>query len=82
MPVTKGHSTDAVKFVTDKGYKRVAVEGDVSLFQSGRNPKRYAVTYGKQFTIGMDYGQAATEYGACLMHQLVCDGILVSEPED
>lgn len=82
MPVTKGHSTDAVKFVTDKGYAAAAGGTDVTLFQSLRNPKRYAVTYGKQFTIGMDYSQAADELGKCIMHAAVCSGALVSEPED
>lgn len=52
----------------------------VQLWQGG-NPKRYAVTYGCQYAEGLNYAQAAAEFGQCLMHSLVCAGALDPEPE-
>jgi len=36
----------------------------------------FSVHYGKQIKDRLTYGQAATEYGACIMHTLACDGKL------
>jgi hypothetical protein len=41
---------------------------DITLMQHGFD--RFSVTYGKQFHTDLDYGQAATELGACIMHAI------------
>ena len=46
----------------------------VKLEQTGID--RFTVTYGKQIKRGLNYGQAASEYGGCIMHALACDGRL------
>ena len=46
----------------------------VRLVQQGID--RFAVIYGLQVKERMNYGDAASEYGACLMHALACDGKL------
>lgn len=46
----------------------------VQLWQTGFN--EFTVVYGKQVKRGLDYGDAASELGACLMHMLACDGKL------
>lgn len=48
--------------------------GDVTLYQTGRD--RFTVVYGKQVKKGLTYADAASELGACLMHQAACDGVL------
>lgn len=50
----------------------------VALLQH-RNGKRYAVAYGLQYETGIGYGQAAREYGLCVMHSLCCAGKLDCE---
>lgn len=46
----------------------------IKLEQTGID--RFTVTYGKQVTKGLNYGQAASKYGSCIMHALACDGRL------
>lgn len=46
----------------------------VKLEQTGVD--RFTVTYGKQIKSRLNYGQAAREYGAAIMHALACDGEL------
>lgn len=46
--------------------------GLVSLQQRG--PDDFAVRYGKQVKAGLRYSTACHELGACLMHQLACNG--------
>jgi roadblock/LC7 domain-containing protein len=48
----------------------------IQLIQNGANS--FTVIYGKQIKRGLNYGQAATEYGACVMHALTCDGKIKS----
>lgn len=48
--------------------------GAVSLVQTGFD--RFSVTYGKSTKEGLDYAQAASEFGACVMHDLACEGRL------
>jgi hypothetical protein len=65
------------------GYKRVHSEAPdgqytVALFQH-KSRKRYAVAYGLQYESGLDYVQAAKDYGLCLMHALCCAGELECE---
>ncbi len=49
----------------------------LELSRTGRN--RYTVQYGKQVKAGLDYLQAASELGVCLMHALACEGKVDSE---
>jgi hypothetical protein len=44
----------------------------VSLHQTG--PNRFNVLYGLQVKEGLNYNQAAMEYGSCIMHSLTCAG--------
>lgn len=37
---------------------------------------RFSVRYGLQLKTGLDYGRAAAELGACIMHVRACDGVL------
>lgn len=46
----------------------------IELHQQGRD--RFSVRYGLQFKDGLSYGAAAKELGACIMHDLACDGLL------
>lgn len=46
----------------------------IALDQTGRD--KFTVTYGKQVRAGLDYAQAAHEFGLCVMHALACDGLL------
>jgi hypothetical protein len=52
----------------------------VDLLQSSR--EGFAVRYGKHLRTGMDYGQAAAEFGECVMHSLACAGCLGYEDDD
>lgn len=54
--------------------RRVDLAFPVSLVQTGVD--RFTVTYGQQIKRGLNYGQAAAEYGACVMHALACEGKL------
>ena len=51
----------------------------VTLWQSKRNPANYAVTYGSDATSDMTYSEASTEYGSCVMHMAVCEGLMEAE---
>lgn len=46
----------------------------VRLYQTGID--RFTVEYGLQEKKSLNYGQAAKEYGCCLMHALACAGLL------
>jgi hypothetical protein len=46
----------------------------VKLEQTGKD--KFTVTYGKQIKHGLNYSQAAVEYGCVIMHALACDGKL------
>ena len=48
--------------------------GSVKLTQQRRD--HFTVTYHLQIKGNLKYEQAATELGACLMHQAACDGLL------
>lgn len=43
----------------------------IQLTQQARN--RFSVQYGKQVKSGLNYTQAATELGACIMHAAACN---------
>ncbi len=54
---------------------------DIKLLQSGRD--NFTVVYGKQVKKKLNYGDAASELGAAIMHAAACDGILDnSDPRD
>lgn len=46
----------------------------VRLIQTGFD--QFTVQYGKQIKRGLNYGDAASELGACLMHLCACEGRL------
>lgn len=46
----------------------------VELHQQGVD--RFTVTYGRQVKSDLTYDEAATEYGAAIMHGLACEGRL------
>lgn len=46
----------------------------VILTQQGRD--NFTVRYGLQVREGLDYADAAAEFGACVMHACACDGLL------
>lgn len=37
---------------------------------------RFTVSYGLQVKKGLNYGQAAKEFGECVFHALACDSLL------
>jgi hypothetical protein len=47
---------------------------EITLSQKGKD--NFAVQYGKQYTEGLPYSEAAFELGACIMHALACDSKL------
>jgi hypothetical protein len=46
----------------------------VRLLQFGRDD--FTVVYGLQIKSGLNYTDAAYEFGCCVMHALACDGKL------
>ena len=64
---------------TPAGEPIIAGAWPVQIYQHKTSEKRYAVTYGCQYRMGMDYAEAAAELGQCIMHALVCDSLLKSE---
>ena len=46
----------------------------IQLIQTGID--RFTVRYGLQVKKQLDYGDAATELGCCIMHKLACDSLL------
>ncbi|UFS66927.1 hypothetical protein LO749_20755 [Paracoccus denitrificans] len=55
-------------------HKLCARDGLVTLQQRGKD--NFLVRYGKQVYAGLRYAEAAAQYGACVMHQAACDGLL------
>lgn len=49
----------------------------VTVEQNSRGAFR--VTYGQQIKTGLDYAEAADEFGKCVFHALACDGALDNE---
>lgn len=41
---------------------------------------RFRITYGKQVMDGLNYAEAAREFGLCVFHALACEGLL-KQPE-
>lgn len=52
---------------------------DVTLTQIGYD--KFNVQYGKQLKIGLNYAQAAKEFGQCVMHAAACAGTLDNRTE-
>jgi hypothetical protein len=50
------------------------------LTQSG--PDSFAVIYGQEVHAGLNYTEAAQQYGSCLMHALTCSGGIDFEFEE
>jgi hypothetical protein len=50
------------------------VFGSVSIKQTGFD--KFTVTYGLQVKKGLNYAQAAAEFGECVMHEACCEGKL------
>lgn len=48
----------------------------VVLEQAGQNS--FNVVYGNQIKTGLNYAQAAMEYGSCIMHSAVCAGRIMT----
>jgi hypothetical protein len=52
----------------------------VILYQNGIDS--FAVRYGLQLKTGLSYAQAASEFGACVMHACACDSKLDNRTRD
>lgn len=50
------------------------LEFPITMSQQGAN--EFTVTYGRQIKGGLDYNQAASELGYCILHALACEGKL------
>ena len=50
----------------------------IELRQSEDNNGRFILTYGCEVKPGLNYAQAASELGECLMHHLACESIIVT----
>jgi len=59
--------------------QKVFEQGIVTLEQSAARGKLFRVTYGKQVKSDLTYGEAYEELGACLLHQLACNGLIDNE---
>lgn len=59
----------------------VNIENQFGVELSQQAPNRFTVTYGKQVRSGLSYGQAAAEYGKCIMHALACADLLDNREE-
>ena len=67
--------TNSMDYVTPEPRHRLCLQsGMVTLQQRGKD--NFLVRYGKQVKGALTYSQAATEFGACLMHQAACDDLL------
>lgn len=53
-----------------------AYDNTIELVQTGFD--KFTVRYGLQVKENLDYGRAAAELGACIMHSVACDGRLDS----
>lgn len=53
-------------------YQNNGLAFPVTLYQNGVD--NFTVEYGKQVRSGMNYAEAASELGKCIMHALSCDG--------
>jgi hypothetical protein len=63
------------KTMPKKTCHKVEIGGlPIKLEQTGID--RFTVTYWKQVKSGLNYAQAAAEYGECIMHALACNGDL------
>lgn len=49
----------------------------VELIQTGFF--RFTVIYGKHIKVGLNYGEAAKEYGECVMHALTCGNLIKND---
>ena len=47
----------------------------IAMVQTGRN--KFTVIYGLQVKSELNYAQAASELGECIMHHLACESIIV-----
>jgi hypothetical protein len=50
--------------------------------EQNTHTKLFTVTYGKQIKHRLDYIDAATELGCCIMHALACDSLLDNSGEE
>lgn len=57
-----------------KGKKVCYSQDDIHLIQTGKN--EFTVIYFLQVKTELNYTDAATELGCCIMHQSACNGIL------
>jgi len=46
----------------------------IAMAQTGRN--KFTVIYGLQVKAGLNYAQAASKLGECIMHHLACESII------
>lgn len=60
-------------------YSTTVYEYTLTLEQAGHDD--FAVRYGMQRKENLPYAMAAKEFGECLMHRLVCEGLLGTEED-
>ena len=49
---------------------KLDTEVELTSYKNGK----FAVKYGKQFTSNLDYAEACSELGSCILHSLTCAG--------
>ena len=60
--------------VPEPGHALCIQSGDVTLQQvPGKRSRAFLVRYGMQVKSKLSYSEAASELGACLMHQAMCN---------
>lgn len=52
----------------------------ITLTQTGKDS--FTVTYGRQVKKGLNYSEAAHEFGCCVMHAAACEGLLVNDLDE
>lgn len=68
----KQYFRDRMDYDAPEPHHRLCAQiGAVTLQQRGKN--NFAVRYGMKVKAGLTYGQAAAEFGACIMHELACE---------
>lgn len=76
MAMSLSPTPEAAKhWVSSRKYVPVYSHGLVT-FWKHQHRSWFAVTYGCQWDVGLEYQDAAKELGECLVHQLACEGLL------
>jgi hypothetical protein len=50
--------------------------GGIAITLAQMSEGTFSVRYGIQFESGLNYSEAASKFGQCVMHALACEGVI------